>query len=348
MKKTFVAMASSSSTPTLAHVALVCERCGHDATTKSNLLQHLRKKKACATTNSKRTREVIINELLKKENNDLPHKCEYCGNGLSSAPSKCQHKKVCRYRPDNLPSVVKEIEESVKHIQAQCQSFENMMNVLTNNTDMIMKQYNMFEKWVGCKMFNEENKCDDDEWDEVKDEQDVSNVVPSQNISQLYGYTLKTSKKTKLIKKRHRIQFSKCPFQTTTEDIHHNITKSLEDRMLSSVLKVFPIMLDNTLKKYELRIVQLQKKSKQKITPRVRRQVWNTHIGETTGVSKCMCCEDIKITQHNFICGHVVAECNGGTLDIENLRPICAVCNDAMGQENMNEYKIAKFGLCFR
>lgn len=62
-------------------------------------------------------------------------------------------------------------------------------------------------------------------------------------------------------------------------------------------------------------------------------------IGELVPKMKCLCCDNVSITQHNFHCGHIVAECNGGTLDINNLLPICNVCNSSMGSMNMNEFK---------
>ncbi len=46
----------------------------------------------------------------------------------------------------------------------------------------------------------------------------------------------------------------------------------------------------------------------------------------------------------NFVCGHIIAEANGGELKLDNLKPICVSCNSSMGVQNMNEY-IQKYGL---
>ena len=56
--------------------------------------------------------------------------------------------------------------------------------------------------------------------------------------------------------------------------------------------------------------------------------------------------------------GHIVAEINGGSLDPDNLKPICHSCNSSMGSllakankpalrgsTNMDEF-IKKYGLC--
>jgi hypothetical protein len=58
----------------------------------------------------------------------------------------------------------------------------------------------------------------------------------------------------------------------------------------------------------------------------------------------CTCCEKTPIKNIEFHCGHVIAEANGGTMQIDNLRPICAGCNLSMGTQDMNDFKKV-FGL---
>ncbi len=65
---------------------------------------------------------------------------------------------------------------------------------------------------------------------------------------------------------------------------------------------------------------------------------------EEIGRSTCLCCNLTQISQMNFHCGHVIAEVNGGSLDPENLKPICHSCNSSMGTTNMDEF-IQKYGL---
>ena len=40
----------------------------------------------------------------------------------------------------------------------------------------------------------------------------------------------------------------------------------------------------------------------------------------------------------NFEAGHIKSFYNGGDINIENLRPICKVCNIKMGSTNWDEY----------
>lgn len=87
------------------------------------------------------------------------------------------------------------------------------------------------------------------------------------------------------------------------------------------------------------------KKSRKKTIPiALKRKVWDHWIGEQIGKTKCPCCKLTDITQLNFSCGHILAEANGGSLNVSNLRPICTSCNSSMGTKNMNEF-IREYGL---
>lgn len=86
------------------------------------------------------------------------------------------------------------------------------------------------------------------------------------------------------------------------------------------------------------------KKKKQSIPKNVRMIVWNHYIGEDIIKHKCLCCKKVTISNTNFEVGHVLSEKNGGTHEINNLRPICFACNHSMGAENMIDF-VVKFGL---
>jgi hypothetical protein len=85
-------------------------------------------------------------------------------------------------------------------------------------------------------------------------------------------------------------------------------------------------------------------KKKKSIPKKIKELVWNNHIGHDVASAMCTCCEKTPIKNTEFHCGHVLAEANGGTLDISNLRPICAGCNLSMGTQNMDDFKKV-FGL---
>jgi len=88
------------------------------------------------------------------------------------------------------------------------------------------------------------------------------------------------------------------------------------------------------------------KKNSVKIPSTVRNTVWNTYIGNGQKQGICFCCNTETITSANFDCGHIESKFNGGKTTIQNLRPICGLCNKSMGIKNMetfmNEYGFIK------
>lgn len=71
----------------------------------------------------------------------------------------------------------------------------------------------------------------------------------------------------------------------------------------------------------------------------IRRLVWNKYIGCNRATGKCACCEVTKISVFDFECGHVIARAKGGEDTVDNLRPICSLCNKSMGTDNLFDFK---------
>lgn len=88
-------------------------------------------------------------------------------------------------------------------------------------------------------------------------------------------------------------------------------------------------------------------KSRKQIPKSIKKSVWNKYI-ETDDPNKlsgfCYVGCGTKITIDNFELGHVVAYSKGGNDKIDNLRPICSLCNKSMGTNNLLEFK-DKYGL---
>jgi hypothetical protein len=53
---------------------------------------------------------------------------------------------------------------------------------------------------------------------------------------------------------------------------------------------------------------------------------------------KCFCCRSETLTPFNFVGGHVIARARGGEYTINNLKPICSLCNGSMGVQNMYDF----------
>tara|TARA_Y100000385_G_C12756711_1_gene493354 strand:- start:365 stop:658 length:294 start_codon:yes stop_codon:yes gene_type:complete len=45
-----------------------------------------------------------------------------------------------------------------------------------------------------------------------------------------------------------------------------------------------------------------------------------------------------KIKMNHFECGHVQSEATGGSLQVDNFRPVCKKCNQTMGTKHMRDY----------
>lgn len=87
-----------------------------------------------------------------------------------------------------------------------------------------------------------------------------------------------------------------------------------------------------------------QKTPKERIPATIRNIVWDTHVGKNNKKGTCFCCTSEDISFANFHCGHIISAKNGGKVNIENLRPICAHCNSSIGTQNMSTF-MEKYGL---
>jgi hypothetical protein len=78
--------------------------------------------------------------------------------------------------------------------------------------------------------------------------------------------------------------------------------------------------------------------AKKYIPKKIKQLVWNKYIGEIHGIGPCHCCKITEISQMNFHCGHIISEFDGGATILDNLAPVCALCNLSMGKTNMNVF----------
>jgi len=92
------------------------------------------------------------------------------------------------------------------------------------------------------------------------------------------------------------------------------------------------------VKENEVKEKEVKEKKRKNLPASLRYLVWNTYITREIGVSKCVCCKTNEISQQLFECGHIISRSNGGSDFVENLRPICALCNKSMGTMNMIEF----------
>lgn len=92
---------------------------------------------------------------------------------------------------------------------------------------------------------------------------------------------------------------------------------------------------------------------KKKIPKALREQVWTQYFGKSfEHICYVSWCKN-KVTVFNYHVGHNIPESKGGTLAIDNLKPICSRCNLSMSDDytirewiNMGKSKGSCWGRC--
>lgn len=110
-------------------ITFTCERCGHTTNTKSNLLQHLRRKKECKPILSSQKREDYIALLIKREYNEVTYACKFCDKKFNTFQSKYRHHKTCKLNTstfstatappvnENVSDIMKELADRITQLE---------------------------------------------------------------------------------------------------------------------------------------------------------------------------------------------------------------------------------------
>jgi 5-methylcytosine-specific restriction endonuclease McrA len=153
------------------------------------------------------------------------------------------------------------------------------------------------------------------------------------NNHEIYLINQKTQKQQEneleiLKKKYYKVKKQKNLFEKEKNILEIKVKQLENEKIKSDVLINF--YKENYIK---------PKYKKETIPKSLKIVVWNKYFGEATGKIKCPCCNITEITQLKFHCGHIIAEKNGGTLNIDNLMPICESCNKSMGTQNLHDFR---------
>lgn len=74
------------------------------------------------------------------------------------------------------------------------------------------------------------------------------------------------------------------------------------------------------------------------IPKNIKAIVWNKYIGKENGIGPCYVCQT-DIDAKHFEAGHIKARAVGGSNMVDNLRPVCSLCNKSIGKNNMDKFK---------
>ncbi len=76
-----------------------------------------------------------------------------------------------------------------------------------------------------------------------------------------------------------------------------------------------------------------------------RKKVWEAYAKtapkDEDGCVVCPCCESTLLSPFDFEVGHIRSHKNGGSNALDNLIPLCCLCNRSMGAMNFDAYKAA-------
>ncbi len=66
----------------------------------------------------------------------------------------------------------------------------------------------------------------------------------------------------------------------------------------------------------------------------LRRKVWEKEFGLQHANAICPLCQTQQISVWDFQCGHVISRKHNGETTLDNLRPICILCNMSMSSKD--------------
>ena len=88
-------------------------------------------------------------------------------------------------------------------------------------------------------------------------------------------------------------------------------------------------------------------RKKRSISKSLSDAVWVKYMGQDSARAYCLICNNNIISRfsgnNKFHCGHIQSEANGGSINIDNLLPICSTCNTSMGTTHMDDYVKSQF-----
>jgi hypothetical protein len=139
-------------------------------------------------------------------------------------------------------------------------------------------------------------------------------------------------------------RFNNC--EQFTKDNMFNLQKwGFDNNNINTYFKLYEIIEDilatidkNKALKKTIVKVDNNKRVYKTLCKTLKVKVWDTYIGKEKGIAKCWCCDNNEIDSKHYECGHIVAKSQGGENCVENLRPICSLCNKSMRTKNMLEF----------
>jgi hypothetical protein len=219
----------------------------------------------------------------------------------------------------------------------------NPINPLQLNEDWI--QGKSFFKWFGeefIKYFSDKDncRCPNFNMNDMMNRFSQFEILKKiSNINIFIEYVKKLNKH--LVENRDSIQnnqlqsdisikFEKCFNKCTTNPCMLGIWRQYE------WVELVIYGMDNHISASNLNLAKFCK-NRPTINANLKLNVWNKR-NQISENPTCYCCND-DITFGNMECGHVLPHCKGGSIDLNNLEPVCKKCNRDMGIMNLEDYR---------
>jgi hypothetical protein len=129
-----------------------CKRCLHKASTKSNLLSHLRNKKICKVNADGGTAVDItehIKELLTPDPTPKKYACQHCNRQFNTRQSKSRHLSTCKAKADT--QVSKSNEVNVKNVDGDNHQVMNVDNQKEKQIEDLTQRVALLEELLKSK-----------------------------------------------------------------------------------------------------------------------------------------------------------------------------------------------------
>ena len=82
---------------------------------------------------------------------------------------------------------------------------------------------------------------------------------------------------------------------------------------------------------------------KESIPKTIRNCLWINYFDDKL-TGKCKCCLREEISLDCYHVGHIIAEANGGKTQLDNLIPLCMLCNTSIQKQNVHDF-IKKYNI---
>ena len=140
----------------------ICKRCDTSFNIKSHLKSHLQRKTPCQFIQDDLDREDLIEELYQRKLNDKTYDCDYCNMKFNHSSARSRHKKICKHKPPDeitlLKNTVENLVSKIDEQQSQINKLESQpKNTTNNNTQINNVSNNVSINCVKLRDFGREN-----------------------------------------------------------------------------------------------------------------------------------------------------------------------------------------------